>query len=137
MVELVGRYSNHFEQMSRVRALLALDRSGWSERPELESFVPFRIEQRLTDDQISQLVAEYQAGTSSRRLADRYGLARSTVITILKEREIKARYPRFTEAETDRVITLYQQGVRQIDIAHELGRSKSAVWHVLHRAGFV
>jgi biotin operon repressor len=137
MVELVGRYSNLSQQMTRVRTLLALDRSAWSERSEPEPFVPFRVEQRLSDKQISQLVAEYEAGTSGRQLAERYGLARSTVIAMLKERGVGVRYPRFTEVETERAIALYKAGVRQIDIARELGRSKSAVWHVLHRAGLV
>ena len=74
---------------------------------------------------------------SGRQLAERYGLARSTVLALLKERGVGVRYPRFTEADTERAIALYKDGVRQIDIARELGRSKSAVWHVLHRAGLV
>jgi DNA-binding transcriptional regulator LsrR (DeoR family) len=99
--------------------------------------VPFRVDARLSDAQTSQLVADYEAGVTGRQLAARYGLARSTVIALLKEHGAQVRYPRFTDADTDRVVSLYKEGVRQIDIAKELGRSKSAVWHVLHRAGLV
>jgi DNA-binding transcriptional regulator LsrR (DeoR family) len=87
--------------------------------------------------QIVRLVTDYEAGVSGRQLAERYGLARSTVLALLKERGAQVRYPRFTAADTEQAIRLYKQGVRQIDIARELGRSKSAVWHVLHRAGLV
>jgi hypothetical protein len=137
LVELLGRYSNLFSQIAQVRKLLALDRSAWSERCEPESFVPFRVEARLSDEQIAALVAEYEAGVSGRQLASRYALARSTVLALLKERGVGVRYPRFTEAETERAIALYKEGVRQIDIARELGRSKSAIWHLLHRSGLV
>ena len=137
MVELLGRYSNLFSQMTQVRALLVLDRSSCSERCEPDAFVPFRVEQRLGYEQVTQLVADYEAGVTGWQLATRYGLARSTVIALLKERGAQVRYPRFSDADTERAITLYRSGARQIDIARELGRSKSAMWHVLHRAKLV
>jgi hypothetical protein len=45
--------------------------------------VPFRLEQRMTEAEIEQLVADYQAGLTGRHFAARYGLARSTVIELL------------------------------------------------------
>jgi transposase len=34
-----------------------------------------------------------------------------------------------------RAVDLYAHGLRKIDIAEQLGRSKSVIWHVLRRAG--
>ena len=78
---------------------------------------------------------EYQAGASGQELAERYGVARSAVIQFLRSRGVAVRRPRLTEEELAEIVALYQEGVRQIDIAEQLGRTKGAIWYALRRAG--
>lgn len=97
--------------------------------------MPYKLAVRLTDEQQRELVASYVAGASGRQLAERYSLARSSVLELLKSRGVVLRYPRLTAEERALVVRLYQLRVRQVDIARELGRDKGHIWHVLRRAG--
>jgi hypothetical protein len=49
---------------------------------------------RLSGEQVDELVAAYGQGSTGRELAERHGLARSTVIALLRERGIAVRHPR-------------------------------------------
>jgi hypothetical protein len=95
--------------------------------------VSFRLDAQL----VRQLLADYQTGSTGRQLAERYGLARSTVIGLLRKHGIAVRYPRVTPAEQAEMVALYQSGVRQIDIAARFGRDPGNIWHVLKRAGVI
>ena len=108
---------------------------GWSDRPEADDRLPRRVSMRLSAERQQSLVWEYQAGATGQELAERYGVARSTVIDFLRGRGVTVRRPRLTEDELAQVVALYQDGVRQIDIAKRLGRTKGAIWHALRRAG--
>lgn len=68
-------------------------------------------------------------------MAERFGLARSTVIVLLRERGVAVRHPRVNASDVAQAVEWYEAGVRQIEIAERLGRSKSVVWHLLRRAG--
>jgi hypothetical protein len=92
---------------------------------------------RLNEQMVQQLLADYQAGRSGRALAERYGLARSTVIELLRQHGVAVRYPRVTPAEAAEMVQLYRSGMRQVDIAARFGRDPGNIWHVLKRAGGV
>jgi hypothetical protein len=71
--------------------------------------VPFRIEQRLSEADLEQLLADYGAGMTGRQLAERYGLA-APLIELLKKRGVTVRHPRISEADKARAVDLYRQG---------------------------
>lgn len=96
-----------------------------------------RIRKRLDAEQIELLVAEYAAGTPSAELGRRYGIAKSSVVQLVRQAGGRARYPRLSAEETARLVELYEAGHAQKSIAVQLGRSPSAVWHCLRRAGLV
>jgi hypothetical protein len=96
-----------------------------------------RIAKRLPAGTLQKLVAEYVAGTPAAELGRRYGLAKSTVRTVLRVAGVSVRYPRLSAADGARVVELYGQGLPQTEIAARVGRSPGAVWHVLRRAGLV
>jgi DNA-binding transcriptional regulator LsrR (DeoR family) len=54
---------------------------------------------RLDEQLMQQLLADYQGGRTGRELAERYGLARSTVIGLLRQHGVAVRYPRVTPDE--------------------------------------
>jgi transposase len=96
-----------------------------------------RISKRLEAEAIERLVAEYAGGTTAADLDQRYGLAKSSVLRLVRQAGERVRRPRLSVTEAARVGQLYEAGLRQKDIAERLGRSPSAVWHCLHRLGLV
>jgi DNA-directed RNA polymerase specialized sigma24 family protein len=96
-----------------------------------------RVSRRLQVEIIERIVAEYAAGTTAAELGQRYGIAKSSVLRLLRQAGELVRHPRISPAETARLIQLYEAGLPQQDIAERLGRSPSAVWHCLRRAGLV
>jgi hypothetical protein len=90
---------------------------------------------RVDDGMAKQIVADYVAGSTGRELAERHGLARSTVIGLLRRHGVAVRYPRVTPEQAGEMLPLYRSGVRQVDIAEQFGRDPSNVWHVLKRVG--
>jgi DNA-binding transcriptional regulator LsrR (DeoR family) len=63
---------------------------------------------RLDEQLVQQLLADYRAGRTGRQLAERYGLARSTVIGLLRKHGVEIRYPRITPAEQTEMVWLYR-----------------------------
>jgi transcriptional regulator with XRE-family HTH domain len=135
LVELLGRYSKMVQQLRAIKRLLAASHEDWPEREPAGVIAGRRVLFRLSHQDILQLVDDYAAGSTGRELAERFGIARSTVIQLLKEQGVDVRHPRMSDLDCAQAVELYQRGERQIDIAAQLGRSKSVIWHVLRRAG--
>lgn len=80
------------------------------------------------------MVREYGGGTPGRELAERFGLAQSTVIGLLRDRRASLRHPRVSPTDVAQSVERYRQGLRQIDIVTRFGRHKSSAQHTLRRA---
>jgi DNA-binding CsgD family transcriptional regulator len=81
------------------------------------------------------LVAEYSAGITAAELGHRYGIAKSSLLLLVRHAGQPVRHLRLSAAETARLVQLYEAGLPQKEIAQRLGRSPSAVWHCLRRLG--
>lgn len=92
-----------------------------------------RISKRLETETVERLVADYAAGSTAAELGQRYGLAKSSVIRLVRDAGERVRHPRLSTTETAQLVALYEAGVSQKEIAEQLGRSPSAVWHCLRR----
>jgi transposase len=96
-----------------------------------------RISKRLDAVTINHLVAEYVSGTTAAELGQRYGVAKSSVLRLVRQTGERVRHPRLSETETAQLVALHAAGLPQKKIAARLGCSPSAVWHCLRRAGMV
>ena len=96
-----------------------------------------RIEKRLDVETVERLIDEYASGTTAAEVGRRYGLAKNSVLALVRQAGKRVRYPRLSESETTQLVELYEAGLSQKDIAARLGRTPSAVWHCLRRAGLV
>jgi Homeodomain-like domain len=96
-----------------------------------------RVSKRLPAETIERLVAEYRTGSTAADLSRRYGLAKTTVLGLIRQAGERVRHPRFSVDEAAHLVKLYEAGLPQKDIAAQLGRSPSAVWHCLRRLGRV
>jgi DNA-directed RNA polymerase specialized sigma24 family protein len=108
-------------------------RQTWRARQRRER----RISKRLDAATIDRLVAEYVGGTTAAELGQRYGLAKSSVIRLVRQAGERVRHPRLSTTETAHLVALYEAGLSQMEIAERMGRSPSSVWHCLRRAGLV
>jgi DNA invertase Pin-like site-specific DNA recombinase len=91
-VELVRRYSTRADLQERLAQAELRVRQRDAHEPDshtntLGGRVPgvWRVRDRLTDDDVLGLIAEFLAGTSKRVLADRYEISFSTVKRILRK----------------------------------------------------
>lgn len=91
LVDLIRRYSNRADLQERLgQACLRLNQHDQElQQPTLDSVSGqssgvWRVRDRLTEDQVMQLIAEFLSGTSKRELAERYDLSFSTVKNILR-----------------------------------------------------
>lgn len=98
---------------------------------------------RLTVRQITEMVELYQAGWSQGYIAERFGVAQSTVHYHLHRHHsrIQFRGPggnpgTLSHAEMERTVFLYTVAKLSIDdIAHLLHRNRTTIWGRLRRAG--
>lgn len=121
--------------MKRTRRCTELARKTFAARPEPAPVSSRRVHFRLDDQLVAQLLASYQAGSTGRQLAERYGLARSTIIELLRKHSVAVRHPRVTPEQAVEMLRLCQSGMQQVEIAKRFGRDPGTVWHVLKRAG--
>jgi hypothetical protein len=89
MVELVRLYSN--PQGSVRLARLRGDALSHPRSHADTAHTPQRVDQRLGHELISQIVDEYVKGTSTVRLAARYGIGKATVLRLLREHGVVVR----------------------------------------------
>lgn len=52
---------------------------------------PWRASERLTEDQITELIARYESGESSRALAADFGLGKTSIVRLLRSRGVQIR----------------------------------------------
>lgn len=98
-MEVVTHYSNTPELLSDLRRTVDAVTSIMVEDDELDlsTTVPadrdWRVRDRLTSADIDQLVESFKDGTMIPELVTRYGISRSSVKKLLRERGVR-RYPR-------------------------------------------
>lgn len=67
-------------------------------------------QKRLTDDEITQMVSSYRAGSTIRELTALFGCDRKTVMRYLKLNCVETRYRKLSPAQIDEVVRLYEHG---------------------------
>lgn len=83
---------------------------------------------RLTVEQVDDLIAAYEAGSSCHDLATQFGVNESTVFAHLRRRRVERRPFRKLHGELlDRAVSLYESGRSLRSVASELGVSKESV----------
>jgi hypothetical protein len=94
MVELVSHYSNSPELLTDLRRTVyaVTEMAVGEEEPDLSTTAPadrpWQIKDRLSAGDIDQLVESFKAGSTIPELVERYGICRSSVKRILRERGV-------------------------------------------------
>ena len=94
------------------------------------------VQQRLTDTEIDDLVAQYETGSTIDTLAHEFGVHRTTVMEHLKRRGIPRRSPRkLTGQAVAEAAHLYTSGETLAEVAANLGIAPSTLTRELRRSG--
>lgn len=77
---------------------------------------------RLEAETIDRLVAEYVDGTTAAEVGRRYGVAKSSVLQLVRPAGRQVRQPRLSISQTAQLVALYQAGLSQTDIVARLDK---------------
>lgn len=82
----------------------------------------------------------YAQGESAKKISSEVGVAASTVLKILARNGISRRSPKqtslkLTEAQIQRILSLYAEGMSVTEVAKEVGCGEWSAWHQLRTAG--
>lgn len=94
-----------------------------------------KLTRRLNAETVAAIVVGYKAGVTAKRLGLEFGLAKSSVLVLLRREGVVIRRPRLTPADRRQAVAPYRKGVPQVEIARRFGRHKGAIWHLLNRPG--
>jgi DNA-directed RNA polymerase specialized sigma24 family protein len=89
----------------------------------------------LAHDEIDRLVAAYRAESTILELASDFDCDRKTVIRYLKLNCVETRYRRFTKAEVDELVELYESGMSAPEIGRRVGADPKTVRSRLRERG--
>ncbi|MDB4989484.1 MAG: hypothetical protein JWN04_4662, partial [Myxococcaceae bacterium] len=127
-VELIGAYSNRPAPL-----ILSQLRSSEPRKPRIPS-TPRQVRRRLNPEQITQLCVDYQAGSTTRQLADTYGVGKTAITRLLREQGIPLRHQGLSPDQRVQAIQLYQTGKSVAAVATALGFHPSSVYDALVKA---
>ncbi|KJF18060.1 helix-turn-helix domain-containing protein [Acidithrix ferrooxidans] len=94
-----------------------------------------QVQNRLTFEQITELVADYQDGSTILDLVETFGIHRTTVLRHLKYKQIPRRRSRMNQIEIEKAVRLYTLGQSCESIAFELRVGASTIRRALKKAG--
>lgn len=135
--ECVARYSKLSRPpLSLVRAVQDLGFEPPRPADGLAKLAPRqRVADRITDRDVMAIVAGYERGLTTRQLADRHGLGKTTVQDLLHEAGVALRKQPLATDEVVLAASLYRTGLTLGAVAHELSTHPSTIWRTLTRAG--
>ena len=94
-MELVRRYSNRADLLERLQRVAvragSLGEQAYEDGDTVRGRTPrvWRVRDRLTDDDINGLIADFLAGIPKRVLAEQHGVSFSTVKNILRQHGVR------------------------------------------------
>jgi transposase-like protein len=112
---------------SKLSNLGIVSRITPEQRPLNTQPVPRRVNRRLSKAEFAQLVADYQAGTSTRNLASTYGISKASVTKVLTQHGVQRRFQGLSPVQSAEAARLYKAGGSVVQVAESLGRSPSSV----------
>jgi DNA invertase Pin-like site-specific DNA recombinase len=133
MVELIGRNSNLGHLCKKWADLRkCVQESPPRARP---SSPPPRSKRFLSENDIADIITSYHAGATTKQLANRYGISKTRVATVLRERGITLRRQGLKAEQVRKAITYYAAGRSLAWIATRLDVSHTTVAATLRRQG--
>lgn len=97
---------------------------------------PHALRRRLTEADRARIIAAYEAGSSTNKLANEWQLAKGSILNILRDSGTTIRQQRrLTSDEIDHAITSYHNGESLERIGKRLGVAHTTIRTTLQRRG--
>jgi len=95
--------------------------------------VAYNLVERLSEDEVAQIITAYQGGKSANVLAREYGCNRKAIIGHLKKHGVTVSCSKIRSEETAlQIIALYESGILISEIAKRYEVSDSSINRLLH-----
>lgn len=141
-MDLAGRYSKRadLQNLEATRAKIDTGQSSTHhcrrQQPHADRpHPPRRIERRLTPATVAELINAYRAGTSTARLASRFGISKTAILTLLNSHEIPRRFQSIPTDDIDNVERLYLAGHPLASCSRLTGFPASTIRDALRERG--
>lgn len=132
---LLRTYSRKAHLSQRVAELEKRYEALGSAVPRL-TYVPSPGRKRhLAQAEVDEIVAQYRAGRHSTQLAKEHGLAKETVLKLLRANGVKMRRQGLTSEQIDHAEALYKAGQSLARIGEKFSVDHGTVWHQLRKRG--
>jgi len=92
---------------------------------------------RLSDDARRDVAARYEAGETSTALADEYGVAKSTILGILRANNVVVRRQSLEPAVIAEATRLYESGLSLSRVAARLGVNQETMRVAIMKADVI
>ncbi len=94
-----------------------------------------RVDVRLGNQRLGQLLADYEAGTETEELQRRYGLSKGSVRKLLADAGVAPHRRPLSDEEIQACCRLYAGGMTIREVGIKLNIPKTTVQNALQRAG--
>jgi transcriptional regulator of aromatic amino acid metabolism len=94
-----------------------------------------RSKRFLTDQDIADIMARYQAGETTQQVGTRYGISKTKVATVLREQGITIRRQGLTDEQVSEAVELYARGESLAWLGAHLGVSHTTIATELRQQG--
>lgn len=135
-MEAIGAYSN-YGHLSKKWSDLQERIASSPSRPHLseqDTHKP-RSKRFLTNVEIADIAARYQAGESTQQIGSHYGISKTRVATVLREQGVTLRRQGLTDEQVREAARLYLAGQSLANLGAHFDVSHATIANVLHRQG--
>jgi DNA-binding CsgD family transcriptional regulator len=133
LVEAIGAYSNKVS-LSKYYAELRKRIQEAPPRPR-PSGPPPRSKRFIRTDDLTDIITEYEAGATTKHIANRYGISKTRVATLLREHDVNLRRQGLTDEQVSEATDFYTAGRSLAGIAARFDVSPMTVAAALRRQG--
>ena len=111
--------------------------SGEGSNDEISSSGAIRLHshKRLTPDDIASVVASYQDGQTTIRLAEQFGVDRRTISKVLTDASVSLRGRPLSEQQIDEAVVLYKSGLSLAKVGKVVGAQARTIQLRLRERG--
>ncbi len=96
---------------------------------------PRQLSRRLSAEQITNMITDYQAGLSSRQVADRYDISKQSALKILRQHQVTRPRSRITDERVYKAKALFDQGLSVAKAANKLGIPATTLTRAFRKRG--
>jgi len=130
---MVGLFSSHANKLRTAHRHVSDDSNRG--QPQATRSGKRKSQPRLSDQKVSEIVAEYEAGKTVYELATTCNCHRVTISAVLKRQGVPLRCTSPTSEQIDEMVRLYESGLSLAKVGQRFAMNASTVLAQLRKMG--